>query len=192
MRFLSILATALVLLSPNVADSKTSKLQQCLSEQAVNMPDQKEVSSKTLSVFAKICYLPELKEVDGRLSPYHLDSILLLKKSKGAAPPIVLADAQTRMSITWGRIDSLTLDKETPPYLSLRYVSGEFCEGLVVFQTKPAKVLHVQGCEPDESSCRMVRIRPKGKSKCSLGLRCGSFEEHKEGKAKSKEIEISC
>lgn len=164
----------------------------CLSAASVNMPDQKDVVSRSGKFIARICYRLQTTEVDGRPSPNYEDKILLLENSDNVKQGKLLTSVSTSMATRWGRIDSLTLDKETPPYLSLRYVSGEFCEGLVVFQTKPAKVLHVQGCEPDESSCRMVRIGPKGKGKCSLGLRCGSFEEHKEGKAKSKEIEISC
>lgn len=189
MSTIMMMAAMTALLSTSVS---ASNLQKCLSEQAVNMPDQKEVVTKTPGVVARICYLPEIKEVDGRLSPYQLDSILLLKKRKGSEPPLVLAEAKTKMSITWGRIDSLTLDKETPPYLSLRYISGEFCEGLVVFQTKTAKVLHAQGCEADESSCRMVKLSRKGKGKCQLELKCGSSEEHSEGKAQSKTLEIAC
>lgn len=191
---LPLLFAAPLFIAPSFGHAKSGnhKLQRCLSEQAVNMPDQKEVVSKDASIYARICYLPELKEVDGRLSPDYLDSILLLKKSKGKTPPTVLADVPTKISITWGRIDSLTLDKETPPYLSLRYISGEFCEGLVVFQTKPVKVLHAQGCESDESSCRMVKVLPKGKGKCLLELKCGSSEGHTDGTAKPKNVDIAC
>lgn len=99
-----------------------------------------------------ICYLAEPPAKDGIFAQYHRDLVVL---KEGAHR---VASHATEMPITVGRISDLVLEKNTDRFVAISYGAGEFCNGIVIFDTNKRIPAASLACVSDSDICHVTEI----------------------------------
>jgi len=94
---------------------------------------------------AAICYLPESRD------HYFRDKIEL---RDGAT---VIAEVTARPSLA-GRARDLTLERHEGRFVALSYQSGEFCNGLVIFDMERKRAAQHIACVFDHYDCQVATL----------------------------------
>lgn len=124
----------------------------CIAPDTAGMPEVHDVLIPGSSFSITICYQPEPSPEDAAPSPYYRDLIVFKEGAKQ------VASQATQLSVTEGRISNLTLEKATNRFVSVSYDAGEFCNGIVFFDSKERRSAASLSCVSSSDICRVVRI----------------------------------
>ena len=136
--------------------------EKCISPEQAQMPPNEAIPIAKTKYSIGICYLAEVVK-KGLFEGEHKDLIFLKRDA------VLVAEARTKMNITVGRISDLTLEKTTTRFISLSYGAGEFCNGLVIFDTKLKKVSFQNSCESPSDICHVMDLN---EAKCLAKIEC--------------------
>ncbi len=134
----------------------------CLSPKDANMPKVADLKIPSTSYSVGICYLAE-KVKNGIFEGHHKDLIVLKKNG------VAVAESETKISITVGRIDDLVLEKANDRFIAITYGAGEFCNGVVIFDAQTKKVAIQKGCLSDTDECHVVELND---ARCTAKIEC--------------------
>lgn len=134
----------------------------CISPKEAQMPNSADLQIPKSNYSVGICYLTE-KVKKGVSDGYYKDLIVLKKAGTS------IADSETKMSITVGRISDLVFEKATDRFIAVTYGAGEFCNGVVIFDTRLKKAAMQKGCSNNSDMCAVIELND---SKCSAKIEC--------------------
>ena len=134
----------------------------CVSPQQVGGPVESDLMIPGTPYSVGVCYLPE-KIKNGLYDAYYRDRLVL--KQRGEP----LASQETKMHITVGRISDLHFEKATEKFIAVSYSAGEYCNGIVIFDTKNKKVVLAHGCQSYSDICHITELSD---SNCKVTIEC--------------------
>ncbi len=148
----------LFLVLPNPVWAKSP----CVSPKEAQLSKSLDVSVPKTKYSVEICYLVE-KVKNGAYEEYYKDLIVL--KKDGAA----IANCETKIPITVGRIGDLVFERASNRFIAVTYGAGEFCNGIVIFDTKLKKVAIQKGCLSASDECHVIDLN---ESNCKAKIEC--------------------
>ncbi len=141
----------------------------CLPPEKAHMPKVADIQIPNSVYTVDICYLPE--KIKNEIHEDFQKDLIVLKKAGS-----VIAHSETKISLTVGRISDLIFEKKTDRFIALTYEAGEFCNGVVIFDTKLKKAAFQHGCVSESSECHVTSITD---SKCSAKVKCFDKDSEK-------------
>ena len=109
-----------------------------------------------------ICYKAE--KIKNGIHDDSFKDLIVLKENKK-----IVLEVETKMPITVGRISGLTLENSSDKFISVSYDAGEFCNGIIVFNSRNKTKAFAHGCFNYSDVCHVQELND---SSCKLTIEC--------------------